>query len=315
VGPYMAMALGLAAVSTAALFIRLSLDYVDPLAVAAWRLSLASLVLVPLTVASGARLPGNRGLLVLCGLAGAALAIHFMTWISSLNLTSVAASVTLVATYPLMVAFAAPWLLGERPSLLIYLAGFVGVAGVFLISLDGRDPLSGELGGNMLALAGACAAAVYFTLGRRARPKMALLPFICLVYGIGALILVPVALTTSGDVFPATATGYLWLGLLALVPQLIGHSSFNYALGVLPASFVTLVILGEPVLSTVLAVIFLDEVPGPWLYIGMPVLLSAIGLASLAEQRRLRVPAVTSGPDFPGRGAPLEPDSVTSHTG
>jgi drug/metabolite transporter (DMT)-like permease len=282
------MVAGLLAVSTAAIFIRLALDYVDPLAVAAWRLTIASLVLLAVTGVRGTSLRTERRVLVLCAATGLALAIHFMAWISSLDLTTVAASVTLVATYPLMVALAAPFALGERPGSLTVVAGVVGLLGVFLIALDSGNPFSGEIGGNALALLGAAGAAAYFMLGRAVRREMPLLPFITTVYSCGALILIPVALAASDDILPAEAIGYLWLVLLALVPQVIGHSAFNFALGHLPASFVTLVILGEPVLSTILAVIFLDEVPGPWIYVGMAVLLCAIALGSLAEQRRLQ---------------------------
>lgn len=286
--PYVAMAVGLCAVSTAAIFIRLALDEVDPLAVAAWRLAVASLVLIPIAMFSGLRVPSDRSLLILVCVAGGALALHFILWVSSLDLTTVAASTTLVATYPLMVALAAPLLLGEQPGRLTVIAGLIGLVGLLLISLDSGSPLSGDIGGNILALGGAAAAAVYFTLGRRLRPYLPLMPFVSMVYGCAALLLIPLAVAFADDLFPSTATGLLWLLLLGLVPQVIGHSSFNYALAHLPASFVTIVILGEPLLSTLLAIVFLDEIPGIWLYIGMPILLAAVGLASLEEQRRRR---------------------------
>jgi drug/metabolite transporter (DMT)-like permease len=116
--------------------------------------------------------------------------------------------------------------------------------------------------------------------------------------------LVPLAVIFADDLFPSTATGLLWLLLLGLIPQVIGHSSFNYALAHLPASFVTIVILGEPLLSTLLAMVFLDEIPGPWLYVGMPVLLTAVGLASLEEQRRRRAEV--------GLPEPLEDEAESS---
>jgi drug/metabolite transporter (DMT)-like permease len=287
--PYLAMAVGLCAVSTAAIFIRLALDEVDPLAVAAWRLVVASLLLMPVAVGRGLRLPADRTLRLLTAAAGAALAVHFMTWVASLDLTTVAASTTLVATYPLMVALAAPLLLGEKPGRLTLLGGLLGLIGVILIALDSGNPVSGKVGGNLLALAGAAAAAVYFTLGRRIRPNLDLLTFVSLVYGFGAAILLPTALVFADDLLPSSFEGLLWLLLLGLVPQVIGHSSFNYALAHLPASFVTVVILGEPLLSTLLAIVFLDEVPGIWLYLGMPVLLGAVALASIEEQRRRRL--------------------------
>jgi drug/metabolite transporter (DMT)-like permease len=302
--PYLAMAVGLCAVSTAAIFIRLALDEVDPLAVAAWRLAVASAVLVPIAAFSGYRAPTERLVLVLEAAAGGALAVHFITWVSSLDLTTVAASTTLVATYPLMVALASPLLLGEHPGRLTVVAGLIGVVGVLLISLDGGDPLSGDIKGNILALAGAAAAAVYFMLGRHLRPHLPLMPFVSMVYGFGALVLVPLAVIFADDLFPSTATGLLWLLLLGLIPQVIGHSSFNYALAHLPASFVTIVILGEPLLSTLLAMVFLDEIPGPWLYVGMPVLLTAVGLASLEEQRRRRAEV--------GLPEPLEDEAESS---
>jgi drug/metabolite transporter (DMT)-like permease len=74
---------------------------------------------------------------------------------------------------------------------------------------------------------------------------------------------------------------YLWVVMLGLVPQLIGHSAFNYALGYLPAAFVTLVILAEPVVSTTLAALLLEEFPAVWAVIGGAIILSGIGVASI----------------------------------
>jgi drug/metabolite transporter (DMT)-like permease len=120
--------------------------------------------------------------------------------------------------------------------------------------------------GDVLALFGAWSAAGYVIIGRKLRKNLSLTPYIFLVYGMAAIVLILVV-TFSGKTYRGfEVETYIWLVLLALIPQLIGHSAFNWALGFLPAAIVAISLLGEPIGSTVLAYIFLREIPG-WLQI------------------------------------------------
>jgi drug/metabolite transporter (DMT)-like permease len=134
--------------------------------------------------------------------------------------------------------------------------------------------------GDVLAFAGAVTVAGYLLIGRRVRAKLSLVPYIAAVYGAAAVVmlgLVGLARQTFAGYTPAT---YGWLLLLALVPQLIGHSSFNWALAHLPATFVSVATLGEPIGSTSLAYIILGEAPTPVKLMGAVLILVGIAVAS-----------------------------------
>ena len=134
--------------------------------------------------------------------------------------------------------------------------------------------------GNFLALAGAWAVTGYLILGRRLRAKISLIPYIFLVYGISALGLVVVMFLAGQSPLGYPLQAYVWIFLLALIPQIIGHSTFNWALGYLPAAFVAVTTLGEPVGSAILAFFFLQETPSMVMIAGGVLILFGIYLAS-----------------------------------
>jgi drug/metabolite transporter (DMT)-like permease len=137
--------------------------------------------------------------------------------------------------------------------------------------------------GDILALAGAFAAAGYLLIGRNLRENMSLIPYIFLVYGVAAVILVFLVLVSGESPLGQPRQAYLWFLLLALVPQLLGHSTFNWVLGYLPAAFVSVTLLGEPVGSAILAYFILGEVPTPLMVFGAILILVGIFIASLRE--------------------------------
>jgi drug/metabolite transporter (DMT)-like permease len=283
---------GILAASTAAIFIRFAqADGADSIVIAAARLTLASLILAPLVLKrhrGDLRSLGRQDWLLLA-LAGLFLALHFASWISSLAYTSVASSVVLVTTTPLWVGLLAPLVLGERLNRWTVLGLVLALTGGVVIGLSdacslqaGRiacPPLSSFIGGtaflgDLLALAGAWMAAGYLLVGRRARSRLPLLPYVFVVYGCAALVLLALMLALGRSPLGLPASSYLWFLLLALVPQLLGHSSFNWALKYLPASYVSVTLLGEPIGSSILAYVFFQESPG-WLKVGGALLILA----------------------------------------
>lgn len=296
ISPYLALGFGLLAVSTASLFIRYAqADGAPSLVIAAYRLSLATLVLLPLTLARHRaellRLTRREWGLAL--ISGAFLGLHFATWISSLAYTSVANSVVFVSTAPLFVAVIAALFLKERLTRAVLLGMGVALAGSLLVGVSDAcrpdtgcptvsDFLRGEgFLGDLLALAGAAAVAVYLIIGRRVRGGMPLLVYILLTYGTAALTLL-VGAVASGAMFANfSPRAFLWIGLLALIPQLIGHSTYNWALRYLPATFVSVTVLGEPIGSIALAFAFLGETPTPLKLLGGALILSGIVIASM----------------------------------
>ncbi len=262
------------------------------LVIAASRMVLTALILTPICLARGVQreLRGlDRRSILLVILSGVALALHFATWISSLAMTTVASSVVLVSTHPLFVGFATHFVLKERVSRLAAAGIVVAVLGSVLVGY-GDFGLSGEaLLGDLLALLGGLTAAIYFLLGRRLRQQLSILAYIWPVYSVSAVILLAICLLSGygfGGYAPVT---YLMFLLLAVGPQLLGHSSMNFALGQLSAVFVTVVVLGEPIGSSVLALLLLGEVP-PWpAFLGGALILGGIVLAGQGEGRASRV--------------------------
>jgi drug/metabolite transporter (DMT)-like permease len=212
-------------------------------------------------------------------ISGILLAAHFALWIESLKRTSVASSVVLVAMNPIFAAAFSPLILHERVSWRITLAVVLGIVGAVVIA--GPQLRSGAVtSGNLLALAGAACAAGYLMAGRRVRPRLSLLSYIYIVYGVAAILLLAVMFLGGQSFAGHRWQAYLFIGLLGLGPQLIGHTSFNWALRYVPAPTVAMAVLGEPVGTTLLAWLLLRQPPTLFEAIGGAIICGGIYLAA-----------------------------------
>jgi drug/metabolite transporter (DMT)-like permease len=259
--------------------------------IAAGRMAVATLVLTPFF---WARFPARRAELKGVAvwpllLSGVLLAAHFALWIESLNRTSVASSVVLVAMNPIFAAALSPLFLRERVSWRIVLAVVLGMVGAAVIA-GPQLRSSAVTAGNLLALGGAACAAGYLMAGRRVRPRLSLLSYIYVIYGIAAVLLLAVMLVTGQTFAGYKWQAYLFIGLLGLGPQLIGHTSFNWALRYVPAPTVAMAVLGEPVGTTILAWLILRQAPTAFEAIGGAVICAGIYLAA-ADVLRLPEPS------------------------
>jgi len=185
--PRLALIVGIAAVSSGAVFVRLAQGDAPSLAVAAYRLGLATLLLLlPAWRLYRSEIAGLKPSDWLWALAsGLFLAVHFGTWITSLEYTSVASSVALVSTSPLWVALFA-WIAWREPLTPSLLAGLgLALAGSIVISFaEARTAISPRpFLGNVLALAGALSVSGYWLIGRKLRRRISLIPYVTLVYG------------------------------------------------------------------------------------------------------------------------------------
>jgi len=285
------LAVGVLAVSFSAIFIRLAQteEAVPSLAIAAWRTTIATMVLLPIALLR--RRQELRGMKMadwlLAALAGLMLGIHFGTWITSLAYTSIASSAVLVSTSPLWVGLAAPFVLHEPLTRWLKIGLWLALAGSVVIALgDGLQLADGSraMTGNGLALLGAAAMAVYYLIGRRLRQGLSLLSYTTVVYGIAALTLVSYSLMSQVPLMGYSPTAYGLFVLMAVFPQLIGHSSFNWALAYLPATFVAVTIISEPVGATLLGLLILGEVPAGVTIVGSLVVLLGIMMAGISKQ-------------------------------
>jgi drug/metabolite transporter (DMT)-like permease len=302
--PFLILAGGILVASTAAILIRLAQQEGMPsMTIATGRLLVASLILTPLAWARAGddlRQLSRRDLLL--GLvAGFFLAIHFAAWISSLGYTSVASSTALVATNPLWVAIASFFLFRERLGVLALAGIGLTFAGTILILVsDSRVETavavqhSAPTLGNLLALLGAVAASGYFLIGRDVRARLSLLAYIWLVYSSAAVMLLLATLLLSQPLGGYSLLAYLFVIGLAVGPQLLGHTAFNWSLRYLSATFVAVAVLGEPVGSAILAFILLQESVAGLQLAGLVLLLFGIYLAAVSERKRKKVAPETA---------------------
>lgn len=287
------LTIGVLSVSTAAVFIRLALAASGTagvgfsLVLAASRLALAALFLVPAWRSFGTA-PFQPRTLYYSIAAGVFLALHFATWISSLSYTSIAASATLVTTNPVWVALLSWVWFREKPTRLTIIGIGITLAGSLLIGIadaGGAQSASNPLLGNFLALVGSWAVSFYFLLGREAqRHGLGIGSHVVLTYTTAAIVLLPLPF-----LFNTTYTGYhtevyLWILLMAVFPQLIGHTSFNWAVRWISPTLVTLTILAEPVGSSILGAIIFRENPGTLVIVGAVVILAGVAIAAIGAK-------------------------------
>ncbi len=287
---YAALAGGVAIVSTASILVRFAQSQgVPSLAIAAWRLALAALVLMPLVLLrSRAELAAlSRRDWWLAAAAGVFLAAHFASWIVSLEYTSVASSVALVTTNPIWIALFSLLVLRERIPALRALAVALSLAGSGIVLWADTGPTvagtSNPLLGNMLALLGSLTMCGYLLLGRRLRAHISVLAYIGVVYAVAALCLLALAVASGARMGGYPYFAWVLLAAMALGPQLLGHGAFNYALKHVSATMIALAVLGEPIGSTLLAWLLFDEAVGPVKLVGMGLLLGGIFLAAKSE--------------------------------
>jgi len=287
------VAVGVLAVSAAAIFVRFGFAAAGSsgpgvaLLLAALRLSMAALLLAP-TWRGLLRARPEPGAWRLAALAGLFLGVHFGTWITSLAYTSVAASVTIVTSNPIWVALAGWLWLGEKLSRRTVAGVAVAALGGVLIGLgDAAGSSAGKapLLGDGLALLGAWAVSGYFLLGREAQRRgLSIGQYVAVAYAVAALVLLPLPLF-----FGTPYTGWPWgvyaaaLGM-ALISQLVGHTSFNWAIRYVSPVLVTLAILFEPLGSGLLAYLFFGELPPRLVFVGAAVLIFGVGLAILGRR-------------------------------
>ena len=279
-----ALAAALVAVSSAALWIRMA--HAGPLAISFYRLLYATVILAPFALPAARRElpavpPRERWLIV--G-AGVALAFHFAAWIASLApsspvATSVAASATLVAVHPALVAAATPWLAGKpfprraAPGIALALLGSAVIAW-------GDRGGHHRLAGDLLAFLGAVAGAAYFVLGGRLRQRLGLMAYVLPVYGTAAVTLGLLAALTGESLYITDLREHGLFLVLALGPMILGHTLLNWALRYLPAWAVATTILAEPIASTALVFVVLRDAPPVTAVVGALLVLAGLGVVA-----------------------------------
>lgn len=269
------------AIAFAAIFFKFA-SPTHPLVSAGWRLAIASAVLMPWLVRALTQKRFPRETFMAAGLGGFFYAMHFGAWVWSLELTSVAASVTLVTATPLLLAVWGTLSGRDVPTPQLWRAIAVSSLGILLIS-------GGEVGqsmqawiGNGLALLGAAAMAGYMITVRKLG-RIDVFAFGAVTTAVAAILLFCSAGALGVSLLPASTDAAFFILLAALIPQLIGHSVITWVLRLTSPTVVGLATLIEPVGSTTLAWVLLNEVPAPLVVGGCLLTLVGVGLAILGR--------------------------------
>lgn len=296
-GPYVAIAIAVVCVSFAAIFITWSES--DPITIALYRLAFASLILLPIAVLHPSRplrQVDRKGALVMSGV-GALLATHFALWITSLKTegVTVASSVILVTSHPLLVGLVSHFVLRERLNRMSALGIVLGFGGVLIIATAAYGVSTITLVGNLLAFFGGVMAGFYFLAGRRVRQRVPILGYALVVYASATAVLFVYALVLGQSLVPTgdVPRELILFLALAVIPQIGGHTLYNWSLRYVSASVISLSLVGEPIGSSLLAWVLLSQVPGPAVAFGGILALGGIYLTMMGETGRARQLAVT----------------------
>ena len=282
--PSLALISGVLAVSTGAIFAKLA--EAPALVIAAYRVGLASLILAPIAwwQARDELLALEKKDYLLALSSGFFLALHFSTWISSLSYTSVANSVVLVNTNPLWVGVLTPLISKDRLTLMTKIGIVISVIGGAIIGAGDFATGGQALWGDFLALLGSICAAIYLLLGRNLRRKLSLLAYVIICYGSAAIILWALVIALGLQVVGFSSGTYAAFAGMALISQIIGHTSYNWALKWFSASLIAVSLLGEPIGATILAYIIFAETLTWTKLVGGSLILVAIYLAARGEE-------------------------------
>lgn len=284
------LTLGVVVASTSAILIRYAED-ADPFAISFWRCAAGAVMLVPFAARGFRRLDPAAVRSALA--SGAFLAAHFATWITSVRLTSVAASVLLVSTTPVFTAIAGRALFGDRLPKLTWGGIGLAIAGAGVVA--GTDFTGSSNEGNFLAVAGAAGAAGYFMFGERARRNLSITEFAVIAYLAAALLLLPLVVIDGAALGGYEAPTWWAMAGMVLGPQLLGHTVINFVLKDIDATTVAVVVMAEPVIAGGLALLLFGERPSPTLYAGGAAILAGIYLVTAARRAATRAESTATG--------------------
>jgi drug/metabolite transporter (DMT)-like permease len=283
----LAILIAVMAVSFSAIFIRWSDAH--PLVIATYRMGITSLILLPLVVVRNLedlKKIQRREYFFMIAI-GVVLALHFGTWITSLKETSVASSVILVTSHPLFVAIISHYIFREKLKTIGYVGIIIAFFGIIILTVGDLGLGGSNFRGDVLALIGSIAAGTYILGGRKARRSVPLVPYVFIVYSICTICLLAASIIISAPLYPLPLREYKLFILMAIVPTILGHTFYNYALKFVKAQIISVSLLGEPIGSSILAYVLLQE-PAPQLtIIGGCLILPGIYLAYIGRKREM----------------------------
>jgi len=257
--PFIPITIGVIAVSMSAIFVKLA--NADAGVIAFYRMLFSVLIMAPVFfwkyTAELKQLTKRDWIFSL--IAGIFLAFHFILWFESLNYTSVASSTVLVTLQPLFAFAGTYFFFKERLSVKTILSGAIAIAGSVLISWGDFQISGTALYGDILALIACALVTAYLLFGQDVRKRLSLVTYTFVVYGVSTITLFFYILFKEESFGPYPANEWLWFVLLAIVPNLLGHTLFNWSLKYVSTNVISIAILFEPIGAAVLAFYVFNE--------------------------------------------------------
>lgn len=257
--PYLPIAIGVIAVSMSAIFVKLA--NADAGVIAFYRMLFSILIMAPIffwKYTTELKILTKRDW-AFSIIAGIFLAFHFILWFESLNYTSVASSTVLVTLQPLFAFAGTYFFFKERLSVKTILSGLIAIGGCVLISWGDFQISGSALYGDMLALSACGLVTAYLLFGQDVRKRLSLVTYTFVVYGVSTITLFFYVVAKGESFGPYPANDWLWFILLAIIPNLLGHTLFNWSLKYVSTNVISIAILFEPIGAAILAFYVFNE--------------------------------------------------------
>lgn len=257
--PYIPIIVGVISVALSAIFVKLTTA--DAGVIAFYRMLFTVILMLPLFLVKYWKevFLLTKKDWIFSTIAGVFLAIHFILWFESLNYTSVASSTVLVTLQPIFAFVGTYFFFKEKLSFKTILSAVIAIAGSVIISW-GDFQLSGTaFFGDMLALAACALITAYLLFGQEVRKRLSLITYTFLLYSISTVTLFFYVLIKGESFGPYSTSNWFWFFMLALIPNLLGHSLFNWAVKWVSTNVISIAVLFEPVGASVLAFYILHE--------------------------------------------------------
>ena len=284
--PYLVLALGLFTASIGLILVRMALNNgLPPMVTSSIRMGIALLVFTPIVLRR--YLPVIRQLKrrdwLRLAFAGLLFAGDLTLFSESIRHTSILLAAVIGGLSPLWTALLERLVLKTPLHRMIYIGLTMALAGSLLIAVAGSSNSEGlgpnPLLGGVMALCSGLSASAYLVLARSLRPNIPLVPYMWMIFGFATSIVLVVAFFAGVRFTGYPAEGYMWVGLAAIVSQLVAHPSFNYAVGYLSPTFISISAHSITVMASIMAYIFFQEVPGVGQLIGSAIILAGVSLA------------------------------------
>ena len=295
---WLIMGVALFAVSSAGAVFEMIED-VGGLSKAAWRLQATSLVLLPGFMVQYARAEESLKLqwknsMHLLTASGICLALHFGTWLMSLDRTTLTHSLLFVTAHPLVIIIGL-WLLRKPATRIQSIGALVGFVGAAVVVGGGASETGVSLYGDFLAFLGAVTVVGYLAIGRMVRGWMPLFLYAFPVTLVSAIALTAWAILSEGLTFNLddmtgafgwiSITWILYVGYLALGPGLLGHTGINAVLRWIPPLTISMMLIMEPVIGSIIGwIVGVDSIPQIWTLIGGLLMVSGLALVTFDSE-------------------------------